>query len=146
MTGSRVKGGTPIKILGTPPIVHNAVGALLRPKHLTFSTHGTAARTWLPLFSGLGRAFRAGRLVEHCRNRITPCKGDQKLTFHNAQRFRHMDAQNPPKLLNIHPSYSQELWSVLNDLFTFSVSDSNDGSHLQRTLFHKPVYVSLACH
>ena len=132
MTGSRVKGGTPIKILDTPPRLLNARTDLPRPL-LRPLTQRTTPANWLPPSSGLGN-----RLAD----RSTPCFFEQVLAFHVFTGRRHRNTQNPPTLLNTHLGYSQELWNVLNVLFTFSVSDSNDGSHLRRTLFHIPVYVS----
>ena len=102
--------GTPLKRSISPPLVLNARTDLPRPL-LRPLTQPTTPANRLPPSSGLCSRFAALRRVE---NRFTPCKGDQKLTFHNAQRFRHRDTQNPPKLLNTHLGYSQELWNVLS--------------------------------
>ena len=73
---SRVKGGMPIKILDTPPIVLNARTDLPRPL-LRPLTQRTTPANWLPLFSGLGNAFDARSLV----HRIAPCLVDLSVTL-----------------------------------------------------------------
>ena len=119
MTEKTLVVGTPLKgclsptLFNTPAFLSRRI--LERQTRLTQFIRLSAKPARFCDLGRPGKAFGAAGWEHFVRNRHGAINILQQKAF-----SRHRDTQNPPTLLNTHLSYSQELWSVLNILFTVS--------------------------